>query len=270
MKAEDLKGIVKEKYGAIAGQSSLLEQEQGCCGPSGCCGELEFSMIGDEYTGVEGHVADADLGLGCGLPTEYAFIKKGDTVIDLGSGAGNDCFVARALVGEKGRVIGIDITEAMNEKARENNREMGYNNIEFLLGDIEDMPLAENTANVVISNCVLNLVPDKRKAFSEIYRVLKPGAHLSVSDVVLKGELPEKLKQAAEMYAGCVAGAIPLDEYLAMMAENGLVNIKVQKEKPIRLPDEVLQNYLSQEEITDYKQSGNGIFSVTVYAEKEN
>ncbi|MDZ7739698.1 MAG: arsenite methyltransferase [Bacteroidales bacterium] len=269
MKETDLKLIVKEKYGQLAKQS-LLASETSCCGTSGCCGELQFSMIGDEYTGVEGHLADADLGLGCGLPTEYAFIKKGDTVIDLGSGAGNDCFVARALVGEEGLVIGIDMTEAMIEKAYENNRKMGYGNVEFLLGDIEDMPLAESTADVVISNCVLNLVPDKRKAFSEIYRVLKPGAHLSVSDVVLKGQLAEKLKQDAEMYAGCVAGAIPLDEYLAIMAESGLANMKVQKEKQIRLPDEMLKNYLSQEEISDYKQSGNGIFSVTVYAEKEN
>lgn len=246
MKETDLKLVVKEQYGLIAKQN-LLANEISCCGPSGCCGEPEFSMIGDEYTGVDGHLADADLG----------------------SGAGNDCFVARALVGEEGLVIGIDMTEAMIEKARENNRKMGYDNVEFLVGDIEDMPLDENTADVVISNCVLNLVPDKRKAFSEIYRVLKHGAHLSVSDVVVKGELPEKLKQAAEMYAGCVAGAIPLDEYLALMTESGLVNMKVQKEKNIRLPDEMLQNYLSQEEIFDYNQSGNGIFSVTVYAEKE-
>lgn len=268
MKAEDLKGIVQEKYGQIAKQS-LLSNNGSCCGQSNCCGDTEFSMIGDEYDGVEGHVADADLGLGCGLPTEYAFIKKGDTVIDLGSGAGNDCFIARALVGEKGRVIGIDMTEAMIEKAYENNRKMGYNNVEFVLGDIEEMPIANHTADVVVSNCVLNLVPDKQKAFAEIFRVLKPGGHLSVSDVVLKGELPEKLKHAAEMYAGCVAGAIPLDEYLTLMAESSLVNIKLQKEKHIDLLDNVLQKYLSQEEIIAFKNSGSGIYSVTVYAEKK-
>jgi arsenite methyltransferase len=267
MNARDLKLVVKEKYGAIAKQS-VLSNQSSCCGTSGCCGEFEFSMIGDEYLNIEGHNPDADMGLGCGIPTEFAQIKKGDMVIDLGSGAGNDCFVARALVGETGHVIGIDMTESMIEKARENNQKLGYKNIEFRLGDIEDLPVADNIADVVISNCVLNLVPDKNKAFGEIYRILKPGAHLSVSDVVLKGELPEKLKQAAEMYVGCVSGAIQINDYLKVISDSGLVNILVQKEKPIHVPDETLLNYLTPQELIEYKQSGIGIFSITVYAEK--
>ncbi|HPR31751.1 MAG TPA: arsenite methyltransferase [Prolixibacteraceae bacterium] len=267
MKAEDLKLIVKEKYSQIAEQSKIQVQSS-CCGSSGCCGELEFSMIGDEYQNIEGYNPDADLGLGCGIPTEFARIKKGDTVIDLGSGAGNDCFVARAMVGETGKVIGIDMTEAMIEKARENAQKRNYTNVEFRLGDIENMPVTTNIADVIISNCVLNLVPDKRKAFSEIFRVLKPGAHLSVSDVVLKGELPDKIKHAAEMYAGCVSGAMQKDEYLNVIGESGLVHVKVEKEKLINIPDEVLSNYLNFKEIDEFKKSGTGIYSISVYAEK--
>lgn len=267
MKPEELKLIVQEKYGQIAQQSNKQGQSS-CCGSSGCCGELEFSMIGDEYQNIEGYNSDADLGLGCGVPTEFAQIKKGDTVIDLGSGAGNDCFVARALVGETGKVIGIDMTEAMIEKARENARKLNFSNVEFRLGDIEKMPVTANIADVIISNCVLNLVPDKRKAFSEIFRVLKPGGHLSVSDVVLLGKLPEKIEQAATMYAGCISGAMQKDDYLKVIDESGLVNSKVQKEKVIRIPDEVLLNYLNQREMDDFKNSSTGIYSVTIYAEK--
>lgn len=267
MKPEELKLIVQEKYGQIAQQSNKQGQSS-CCGSSGCCGELEFSMIGDEYQNIEGYNSDADLGLGCGVPTEFAQIKKGDTVIDLGSGAGNDCFVARALVGETGKVIGIDMTEAMIEKARENARKLNFSNVEFRLGDIEKMPVTANIADVIISNCVLNLVPDKRKAFSEIFRVLKPGGHLSVSDVVLLGKLPEKIEQAATMYAGCISGAMQKDDYLKVIDESGLVNSKVQKEKVIRIPNEVLLNYLNQREMDDFKNSSTGIYSVTIYAEK--
>lgn len=267
MKADDLKAIVKDKYGTIARQS-LLTSQTSCCGGSGCCDELEFSMIGDEYSHVAGYNPDADLGLGCGIPTEYAQIREGDTVIDLGSGAGNDCFVTRALVGDTGKVIGIDMTEAMIEKANINKQKLGYNNVEFRLGDIEDLPLVNDIADVLISNCVLNLVPDKAKAFSEIYRVLKPGAHLSVSDVVLKGELPDKIKQEAIMYAGCVAGALQINEYLDVITQSGLTNTKVQKEKPIKIPEEILLKYLTTQQLNEYIQAGSGIFSITVYAEK--
>ncbi len=267
MKNEELKNIVKEKYGEIALQSRQ-ENETSCCGATGCCGDVDYTIFSENYEKLEGYNPDADLGLGCGIPTEFAQIKPGDTVIDLGSGAGNDCFVARSLVGETGKVIGVDFTEAMIDKARSNAEKLGFNNVEFRFGDIEKMPVTANKADVIISNCVLNLVPDKVKAFSEIYRVMKPGGHLSVSDVVLKGELPEALKQAAEMYAGCVSGAIRMRDYLQIMADCGLENIKVQKEKVISVPDEILLNYISDEELTGFKNSGTGIYSITVYSEK--
>lgn len=267
MKNEELKNLVKEKYSEIALQSRQ-ENETSCCGATGCCGDVDYTIFSENYEKLEGYNPDADLGLGCGIPTEFAQIKPGDTVIDLGSGAGNDCFVARSLVGETGKVIGIDFTEAMIDKARNNAEKLGYNNVEFRYGDIEKMPVTANKADVIVSNCVLNLVPDKVKAFGEIYRVLKPGGHLSVSDVVLKGELPETLKQAAELYAGCVSGAIQMDGYLQIMADCGLDNIKVQKEKMISIPDEILMNYMSGSELGEFKNSGTGIYSITVYAER--
>jgi arsenite methyltransferase len=267
MKANDKKLIVKEKYGAIASQS-LQMTSSSCCGNSGCCGELEFSMIGDEYENIEGYNPDADLGLGCGIPTEYANIKEGDTVIDLGSGAGNDCFVARSLVGEQGHVIGIDFTKEMIEKARLNADKLNLKNVEFRFGDIEKIPVTTNKADVVLSNCVLNLVPDKVKAFSEIYRILKPGGHFCVSDVVLKGQLPVTLQEAAEMYAGCVSGAIQSEEYINIIKNTGFDSVQIKKEKQIVIPDEILSSYLSEPELKSFKESGTGIFSVTVFAVK--
>jgi ubiquinone/menaquinone biosynthesis C-methylase UbiE len=266
MNSDNLKSIVKEKYSEIANQSKQ-QNESSCCG-SGCCSTVEYAVFAEGYENLDGYNPDADLGLGCGLPTEFARIKQGDTVVDLGSGAGNDCFVARALTGATGHVIGIDMTEAMIDKARINATKLNFTNVEFRLGDIENMPVSDNSADVVISNCVLNLVPDKAKAFSEIYRVLKPGAHLSVSDIVLKGELPEKIKRAAEMYAGCVSGAMQIDEYINIMKATGLSDIEIQKEKATPVPDDILSNYLTGQELADYKQSGTGIFSITVYAKK--
>jgi arsenite methyltransferase len=222
----------------------------------------------DEYDNLEGYFADADLGLGCGLPTEHAGIKKGDTVVDLGSGAGNDVFVARSIVGVEGKVIGLDMTEEMIEKANANKIKVGFKNVEFRLGEIESMPLENDTADVVISNCVLNLVPDKRKAFSEIYRILKPGAHFCVSDIVLKGELPEGLQKSAEMYAGCVAGAFQQDEYLGTIKETGFKNVEIKKTKVIELPDDVLKEYLNDSEIEKFKMDNVGIFSITVVGYK--
>ncbi|MCD6659545.1 MAG: arsenite methyltransferase [Lentimicrobium sp.] len=267
MKNEELKSLVKEKYSEIALQSKL-ENETSCCGSGGCCSDIDYSIFSESYSHLQGYNPDADLGLGCGIPTEFAQIKEGDTVIDLGSGAGNDCFVARSMVGETGKVIGVDFTEAMIEKARENAEKLGYNNVEFRYGDIEKIPVTANKADVIISNCVLNLVPDKVKAFSEIYRVLKPGGHLSVSDVVIKGDLPENLKQAAEMYAGCVSGAINMEDYTGIIAECGFQKIVVQKEKAVIIPDKILLNYLDDKELEEFKNSGTGIYSITVYAEK--
>lgn len=264
--AEELKQLVKDKYTEIALQSK--EQNQASCCGSGCCSTEVYNIMSDDYTKLEGYNPDADLGLGCGLPTEFAQIKPGDTVIDLGSGAGNDCFVARAIAGEAGKIIGVDMTEAMIEKARANAEKLGFNNVEFRLGEIEKLPVTANRADVVVSNCVLNLVPDKRKAFAEVFRVLKPGGHFSVSDIVLTGELPEALRKAGEMYAGCVSGAVQKEEYMSIIEATGFVNISIQKEKQIVLPDDILSQYLSAEEIAAHKQSNTGIYSITVYADK--
>lgn len=264
---EALKQLVKQKYSEIALQT-VEENKTSCCGAGGCSTEV-YNIMTDDYTNLEGYATDADLGLGCGLPTQFARISKGDTVVDLGSGAGNDCFVARAETGETGRIIGIDFTPAMIEKARTNAQKLNFTNVEFRQGDIEDIPLKDNVADVVVSNCVLNLVPNKAAVFAEIKRILKPGGHFSISDIVLVGNLPDKLKHAAEMYAGCVAGAIQKDEYLQMITDAGFQNVQIQKEKPIIVPDDILANYLSQSEIADFKNSPGGIFSITVYAEKE-
>lgn len=261
-----LKALVKEKYGEIADQSRV-DNAASCCGAGGCSTEV-YNIMADDYTRLEGYNPDADLGLGCGLPTEFAKIKKGDTVIDLGSGAGNDCFIARALTGENGKVIGIDFTERMVEKARTNAEKLGFNNVEFRFGDIEQMPVSANVADVVVSNCVLNLVPNKFNVLKEVYRVLKPGGHFSISDIVLEGELPSKLREAAEMYAGCVSGAIQKNVYLELIQATGFKNVTIQKEKSILLPDDILSNYFSAEEIQSFRNSNAGIYSITVYAEK--
>src|ERR1700761_3959636 len=191
--SEQLKELVKQKYSEIALQDKETNQAS-CCG-SGCCSTEVYNIMSDDYTQMQGYNPDADLGLGCGLPTQFAKIKKGDVVIDLGSGAGNDCFIARAETGETGKVIGIDFTEAMINKARANAEKLGFNNVEFRLGDIEKMPVTSNIADVIVSNCVLNLVPNKDAVVKEIYRVLKPGGHFSISDVVLKGNLPDALRK---------------------------------------------------------------------------
>jgi SAM-dependent methyltransferase len=263
---EQIKDMVRQKYSEIALQDKDTNQSS-CCG-SGCCSDEVYNIMSDDYTQLEGYNPDADLGLGCGLPTQFAQIKKGDVVIDLGSGAGNDCFIARAETGDTGKVIGIDFTPAMIDKARANADKLGYHNVEFRQGDIEKMPATDNTADVIVSNCVLNLVPNKDGVFQEILRVLKPGGHFSISDIVLKGELPAKIQQAAEMYAGCVAGAIQKKEYLDLIEATGFTGITLQKEKPITVPDDILAQYLSAGEIADFKQSGTGIYSVTVFAQK--
>lgn len=262
----ELKELVKEKYGEIANQPRT-QNAASCCGSGGCSEEV-YNLMADDYTQLPGYNADADLGLGCGLPTEFARIKKGDTVIDLGSGAGNDCFVARSLTGETGKVIGIDFTEKMVAKARINAEKLGYPNVEFRFGDIENMPVSADMADVVVSNCVLNLVPNKFNVLKEVFRVLKPGGHFSISDIVLEGELPAKLKEAAEMYAGCIAGAIQKEVYLELIKATGFTNVTVQKEKSILLPDDILLNYFSKKEIQSFRDSHSGIYSVTVYAEK--
>lgn len=264
--AEELKDTVRRKYGEIALQDRATNAAS-CCGAGGCSTEV-YNIMTDDYEGLKGYAPNADLGLGCGLPTQSAGIKPGDTVLDLGSGAGNDCFVARAEVGEDGRVIGVDFTPEMVAKAKQNAAKLGYQNVEFRQGDIESLPLTSNIVDVVVSNCVLNLVPDKRKAFSEVLRVLKPGGHFSISDVVLRGELPESLHETAEMYAGCVSGALQESAYLGIVHDLGFEQVTVQKRKPIIVPDDILAKHLGVEEIAAFKASGTGIFSITVSAGK--
>ena len=262
--AKEIKELVKEKYGQIAEAAD----QDGCCGGTTDCGS-DYSVFTDDYTELAGHNPDADLGLGCGLPTEFAQIKTGDTVVDLGSGAGNDCFVARAQTGESGKVIGIDMTESMVAKAKRNAEKLGFENIEFHLGEIEELPLSDNSTDVVVSNCVFNLVPDKKMAFTETYRILKPGGHFSISDVIVTGDLPDSLRESAEAYAGCVAGAIDKDLYLDIIKEAGFKNITLQKEKEIQLPDSLLKEHLSLDQQNDLEKAKLGIYSITVYAEKD-
>lgn len=263
---QDIKEMVKQKYSQIVLQSKENNQAS-CCGAGGCSTEV-YNIMTDDYNGLQGYNSEADLGLGCGLPTQFAKIKKGDVVVDLGSGAGNDGFIARHETGETGKVIGIDFTREMIERARQNAETLGFNNVEFRHGDIEQMPVTSNTADVIVSNCVLNLVPNKDAVIKEIYRVLKPGGHFSISDIVLEGQLPKELQEAAEMYAGCVSGAIQKQVYLELIETNGFVSITIQKDKPIILPDDILSKYLSTEKIAAFKNTGAGIRSITVYAEK--
>jgi len=265
--AEDLKAIVKEKYGKIALDSDNGQQSC-CCGTSSCCDETTFTIFSEDYAKQPGYNQDADLDLGCGIPTEYAGIKEGDSVLDLGSGAGNDCFVARAIVGEAGHVSGLDFTDEMIGKARINNQKMGFTNVDFIKGDIEEMPIPDNCFDVIVSNCVLNLVPDKTKAFAEMMRVMKTGGRFCVSDVVIKGNLPIALKEDAVMYAGCVSGALPMENYLGIIEKTGFRNIMVHKQKPITIPDETLKKYLNPAELEEFKKGGTGIFSITVSANK--
>lgn len=256
IQSNELKSQVKAKYNALA------REKQSCCATADC------SFVGDAYDEVGGYIKDADLGLGCGLPTEFAGIKPGDTVVDLGSGAGNDAFIARKETGDKGRVIGIDMAEDMLRRANDNVSKLGFNNVEFRHGDIEDIPLADGIADVVVSNCVMNLVPDKKKAYAETFRILKPGGHFSISDIVLVGNLPAQLKDAAELYVGCVSGAVDKSEYLDVIRQAGFTNLQIQKERRIDLSHEILDQYLDATQKQQFLDSNLGIYSMTVSAQK--
>ena len=263
--ADELKKIVKEKYSDIAIQSDKNSSNCGCgcgCTPAQ---DLDYSILSEDYSQLKGYFPEADLGLGCGLPTMYAFIRPGDTVVDLGSGAGNDCFIARRETGDIGRVIGVDMAGPMINKARENAEILGYRNVEFLLGEIEQIPLPADSADIVVSNCVFNLVPDKAKAFSETYRILRPGGHFSISDVVSEGRIPEKLLREAELYAGCISGAMEEAEYLEIIRSNGFIDIQVMKKNKTEVPSDILEEFDSAGE---FLKSGAGIFSITVFAKK--
>jgi ubiquinone/menaquinone biosynthesis C-methylase UbiE len=267
MKENEIKKFVKQKYAGIA--QKKIKVKSGCCGPVRNCCDDTYSLMKDEYKEVDGYYKDADLSLGCGIPTEFAQIKSGDIVLDLGSGAGNDCFVARSLTGPEGKVVGLDFTEEMIAKAVENAKKLGFENVEFVMGDIDNMPFGSDSFDVIISNCVLNLVPDKKKAFAEMYRVQKMGGHFSVSDIVLEGELPENIRKDAEMYAGCVSGAIQRTKYLDLIKETGYKKIEILKSKKIELPKEFLIKYITETDIAELMRKDKGIFSITVFGIKE-
>ena len=267
---EELKKIVREKYGEIASQKNQESQES-CCGPSAssCCNtNADLTVFSEDYSNLDGYNPDADLGLGCGLPTEFANIREGDTVVDLGSGAGNDCFVARQITGPRGRVIGVDMTPNMIDKARANAKKLALENVEFRLGEIENLPVRSEEADVVVSNCVLNLVPDKKSALKETFRILKKGGHFSVSDIITYETIPDRLRDEAALYAGCVSGALIKEDYLKLIEEAGFEHIKIQKERKIELPDDLLSKYLDTEGMDKYKNEFAGIASITVYGEK--
>jgi arsenite methyltransferase len=254
--ADETRTLVRERYAAIA------REEAGCCGPDACgCGPDMapdgLNVIGDAYAAVGGHVAEADLNLGCGVPTRLAALAAGETVLDLGSGAGNDAFIARHEVGPEGRVIGVDMTPEMIAKARANAAKLGYQNVEFRLGEIEHLPAEAGSVDVVISNCVLNLVPDKARAFAEILRVLKPCGRFCISDIVSVGELPEAVRRDAELLVGCVAGAIDKAAYLELIRAAGFGSVRVAEARGLRLPAQLTA-----------RCGGGKLESVTVLATK--
>jgi SAM-dependent methyltransferase len=261
MKADEIKFTVKKAYSDIAEGSS---ESTG----NGCCCDKSYSIFSDDYSSLEGYNPDADLGLGCGIPTEFADIKEGDHVLDLGSGAGNDCFVARTIVGESGKITGIDFTDAMLEKANKNLEKTDFKNIEFIKGDIENLPFNDDCYDIVLSNCVLNLVPDKERAFSEIHRVLKTGAHFCVSDIVLEGEMPENIRNAASLYAGCVSGALQKNEYIDAIKKQGFKDVEIKSEKTLDIPNTLLLEHVSIEDLREFKRNRVNIYSITVTGKK--
>ncbi len=236
VKEKDVKKIVREGYGTIAGKGGS------CCGPAGpcCCGASKAdeisSRIGYGMEELKSVPEGANLGLGCGNPVALVSLQEGETVVDLGSGPGLDSFLAANAVGETGKVIGVDMTHEMLEKARENARKDGYENVEFRLGEIENLPIADASADAIISNCVINLSPDKRRVFQEAFRVLRPGGRLVVSDIVLEGELPQRIRESAAAYVGCVSGAVLRADYFRMLEEAGFEEIEVESaEYPLKM-----------------------------------
>lgn len=240
MEDKDIKKMVREGYGKIA------EKRASCCAPAtSCCGSQDFvqevsKRIGYSEEELKVVPEGANLGLGCGNPVALASLKPGEVVVDLGSGAGFDCFLAANQVGKTGKVIGVDMTAEMLDKARENGRKSNYENVEFRLGEIENLPVADNHADIIISNCVINLSPDKKRVFQEAYRVLKPGGRLMVSDIVLLRDLPEEIKNSVAAYIGCLAGAVSKKDYLGAIQEAGFEQTKVIDEATF--PTELVAN----------------------------
>jgi len=235
-KSGKIKNIIKKSYGDIAKSSGSCG-----CGSCGCNSnqtlQKQSGQMGYSQDEMNQAPTGSNLGLGCGNPVAIAFLKEGDVVLDLGSGAGFDAFLASPKVGKIGKVIGVDMTDEMLEKAKENARKGGYTNVEFRKGDIEDLPIEDSSIDAIISNCVINLAPDKEKVFKEAYRVLKVGGRLMASDVVLIKPLPEELKTDDELLVGCISGAILKQDYLKLLGEAGFTDITIHKETPAFLPD---------------------------------
>lgn len=260
--SEEIKNVVRMTY------AGLVNTNQSCCGGGSCGADGAMTSFAESYQTLDGYVSDADLGLGCGLPTEHAGIKRGDTVVDLGSGAGNDVFVAQRLVGEDGHVIGIDFTPEMIERARRNADQLVVGNVEFMLGDIEELPLDDASADVVVSNCVLNLVPNKERAFAEMHRVLNPSGHFCVSDIVTTGTLPEAVREVASLYAGCVSGALEVNRYLQLLRDAGFSDVQIVQTREVELPDEAIAGIVSEADVHAFRESGSKLLSITVTGSK--
>jgi SAM-dependent methyltransferase len=270
----EIKKLVTTEYGKIA------REELVCCeGLSSCCGghnSAESISKGIGYTDkdLESVPKDSNLGLGCGNPIALASLNEGETVLDLGSGAGFDCFLAANKIGNNGRVIGVDMTSEMIEKARENARKGGYKNVEFRLGEIENIPAADGSVDVVISNCVINLSPDKKRVFEEAYRVLRLGGRLMISDIVLLKDLPKSILNSVEAYVGCISGAMLKDEYLGVVRSGGFKEIKIID--IVKFPINYLGNdpsikaVMSSLKITpeDMKDIASSVVSIKLQAKK--
>jgi SAM-dependent methyltransferase len=275
MKEQEIKKTVRERYGKLArlGGSCYAPQAQSCCGGTDLAKTLSKSA---GYTDEDLNAAPegANLGLGCGNPVALASLKEGEVVVDLGSGAGFDCFLASRIVGEKGKVIGVDMTAEMLEKARENAAKGGYKNVEFRLGEIENLPVANSFADIIISNCVINLSPDKKRVFSEAYRVLKPGGRLMVSDIVLLEELPQAVQKSVSAYIGCVAGALLKERYLETIKSAGFSEVKVIGEtsfgEQVLEAEPALKAIANSESIpeSDMTKAGKAVRSIKVSAIK--
>ena len=283
MKKEDIKKTVREGYAKVAksnGQSSCCAPSSSCCSPtSSCCGTANLAETISKQVGYTDEeltsVPDgANLGLGCGNPVALASLKQGEVVLDLGSGAGFDCFLAANRVGKKGKVIGVDMTPEMLEKARGNARKGDYTNIEFRLGEIENLPVADNHVDVVISNCVINLSPDKGRVFQEAYRVLKPGGRLMVSDLVLLKKLPDVIKKSVAAYVGCISGAMMKKDYLAAIKSAGFSEVNVVAEDGFNIDcianDPTAQALIKEFDMpaAELKSIGSSVRSVKIHAVK--
>jgi SAM-dependent methyltransferase len=276
MKKEEIKKVVREGYARIA------KQDSSCCGSVAlCCGSIDSAQdiskkIGYTEEELKTIPEGANLGLGCGNPVAFASLREGEIVLDLGSGAGLDSFLAANKVGKKGRVIGVDMTPEMIEKARENARAGNYANVEFRLGEIENLPVADNSVDAVISNCVINLVPDKRSVFTEAFRVLKPGGRLMISDIVLLRELPDFIKNSIEAYIGCLSGAIMRDEYIKAIKETGFQEVEIIDEAsfPIELManDPTAKAIIGNLKISPQKleEVAPSVISIKIHAVKPN